>query len=261
MLRRTGLLIAAALLVPLSACSDGEVKEAKGDTAAKTVDNSETKLEDADVKKVVEALSSSDPEELKDALPLTTPGSVAEAYLKHQVNLTTAAIDGGTEYQAGTVKKVDGGYQDCDDASDKSTRVVFGGFESTEGKLATLTVDSTPLADRIASGDGSTKKAGDLAEVEFLSAYKTVTSGDLHVVISVTSAGDPININQYQAKYRGTDKRQSTATAGEGPTELAADSRANVAMVFKNADIGGEVTIQLLSEDYMTTETVTFKTR
>lgn len=262
MLHRLATAISVTALVLLVGCSgDGDSKPASGDTAAKTVANDEPELADDDIKAVLEAFAGNEPAEIEETLDLVAPGSVAEAYARYQIASNNAAIDGGTPYEIDTLKKVDDGYEACTDTSDRDTCAVWGDFESKDGKLANLTVNGKKIADRLTVGDGSSTEAGSLADVEFLAAYKSVQSGDLFVLVSVTSGKRDINISQYEATYRGTDKRQSTASSGNGPTELAADSKATVAMIFKSANIGGKVKLEILDENYEGAQTVTLRTK
>lgn len=101
---------------------------------------------------------------------------------------------------------------------------------------------------------------GSLATAEFVSSYKTAAN-DLVVTFGVESSGQKLSIGLYEATYRAPSGRQSTATFGDGPTELGADSKATIAMGFEKAEPGGKVTLTIADENYTTEKSITVKTR
>lgn len=251
--------IAVTIVLLLTGCGGSDAKVAEGDTTAKKVEGD--KLSNSDIEKYFEAIASGDPTKTEDVLPLTAPGSIAFAYARYRADADNAAIDGGTPLPASTITKVDGGFESCDDAADKSTCVVWSDFESVGGKLAKFTVNGVDIADRISIGDGSKTNVGSLGTIEFLGAYQSVQNGGVIVNTRVTSKKDAINIASYEATYRGTDKRQTTAAEAAGPTELGADSTAYVSMYFEHAKPGGELKMSLSSKDFMTSVDARIKTR
>lgn len=193
-------------------------------------------------------------------MTLAAPGSVAAAYAQYNVDANQAAIDGGSDYDDETLSEIDGGYKSCSGGTSDDDCVTWTDFESSDGKISSLKVNETDISKRISIGNGRSKKAGDLATVELLTAYQSVQANDMVVNALIKSGDGEITIGTYEAKYRGPDGRQTTASAAEGPTELDADSTANVTLSFKNAKPSGEVTITVYNEDY-DEETVTLKTR
>jgi hypothetical protein len=261
-LRRFTALAFAASLVLAGCGGGGDVQEAKGDTSAKTVesDKDAPELKGSAVKAYFDAISYSDPQKMEAVKDTVAPGSIAAAYLQEQSDVSNAGIDAGTPYDGGPAKKVDGGFENCDEVDDKDSCTKWTDLEQVDGKLAKFKVNGVDLTDRIAIGDGSKAEAGDLATVEFLSTYKSVQADYIFVNLRVTSGKEPISLNSYSAKYRGTDKRQSTATADStGPTDIEADSTAYIALVFKASAIGGEVKLGVFNSDYDET-TVAIKT-
>jgi hypothetical protein len=266
--------IAIAVVAPLVLTGCGgssDVKPAKGDTSANTVQGKEAKrdaaadrdaeLKDEAVAQYFDAISYSDPEKMEAVKSVVAPGSIAAAYLQEQSDVSNAGIDAGTPYDGGPAKKIDGGFENCDETDDENSCTKWTDLEQVNGRLAKFTVNGTDITDRIAVGDGTKANAGSLASVEFLSTYKSVQSEVVFVNLRVTSDKEPVNLNLYSATYRGTDKRQSTATADStGPTELEADSTAYVSLIFKAGAIGGDVKLGVSDSDYNEIE-ATIKTR
>jgi hypothetical protein len=254
----TSLVSIAALA---SGCGGGsDVPPAKGDTSAKTVKGEDSELENADLRKFFDAIATSDPDKMAAVESLVAPGSIAAAYLQEQTDASNAAIDAGLVYQAGTTEKVKGGYQNCDKTEDEPSCVTWTDLEQVGGKLAKFTINDIDISDRISVGDGSKQKAGELATVEFLSAYKSVQSDQIFINVRVTSGNEKLMLDTYSATYRGADKRQSTATDSTGPTELDADSTAYLSLIFKASKIGGVAKLRILDEDYNRDVEVAIKT-
>lgn len=262
MLQRLLVTIFAILALVLTGCG-GETSDSKpadGDASAKKVENDEPKLANDDIEKFFKAISSADPDRIEGVKSLAAPDSVAAAYAQQQQDVINAGIDGGVPQDESTLKKVDKGYENCPSGQPDSC-IVWDDFEAARGKLAKFTVDDIDITDRISIGDGSTKKAGDLATLEFRSAYKSVQSGHVFVSVLVTSSNEKINIGSYEATYRGVDKRQSTAVDVSGLTELDADSVATLAMVFKAAEVGGTVKVRIMNSEYANEQIVEIKTQ
>lgn len=258
------LVVASVLVVGtlLAGCGgDPDVKPAKGDTNAKKVEGKAPELEDADIRRFFEAIAAYDPDKMKSVRTLAAPGSLAAAYLQEQSDASNALIDAGSGDDDGSnLNKVDGGYENCSDPSDPKNCVTWANFESVEGKLAKFTINDTDISDRITVGDGSKQKAGDLATIEFLSAYKSVQSDQIFVNVRVTSNKQKIDLNAYSATYRGKDKRQSTATDATAPTELDADSTAYISMIFKASKVGGVAKLTVSDENFDAEQEVAIKT-
>ncbi|MCW2789508.1 MAG: hypothetical protein JWP56_1811 [Aeromicrobium sp.] len=252
---RTRLFLVSAtssLTLLLAGCGgDPDVKDATGDTSAKTVQGEKPSVASKDLQRYFDAVASSDPDALAAVEDVAAPGSVAAAYLQEQSDVSNAGIDAGSPYDGGTAKKVDGGYENCDDTTDEDSCVKWGDLEQVDGKLAKFTINGTDISDRISVGDGTKVDADKIASVEFLSSYKSVQSEVVFVNVRVASKKTPISLNIYDATYRDADKRQTTSTTDStGPTELDADSTAYVSLVFKASAIGGTVNLGMYDSNF-----------
>ncbi|MEQ4205795.1 hypothetical protein [Actinopolymorpha sp. B9G3] len=261
------LLIAVAAVAALIAAGCApEVAATEEDTPAKATtqkpadaaaDPEEPKADPA-LREYTDAAASFDPVAMREtAKDLTVPGSVAEAYLLHLANNSEAALDGGTmypEYGAPTAK--DGGLQYCaSDIDGAKACTIWGNFKTSEGKITDLTVDGKEIGPRLTLGGNTTVQSGG-ATWEFLSAYRSIQSEALWVVVKVTTT-NAIDVFSYEAKYRAPDGKQRTAAQADGPTELAADSTAMIAFAFPGAQPGGSVTVEGCANDCMSDYTAT----
>lgn len=263
------------LAMLFAACGGSDVEPATGDEAVATVEQSPSESQQSSstppeeppalpseevVRQYFDALSEYDPAALRRALRLTEEGSTAHAYGGYILALVNAAIDGGLPYEGAPVTKVAGGYESCD-VSDPSSCVTWTNVKGRDGKIVAFKVSNRDVSQRITAGNGSTVAAGDLASVEFLYAYKSVQSDNLVVPVAVRSGATPVKIAAYQATYRDASGRQITASGTDGPDELAANSRATVAMTFPGARPGGVVSLPFFSDDFMVEAQAQFRTR
>lgn len=254
---------AIALIVMSGGCGGPEVKEATSDRSAATAKQD---VDDEEVETYFEAHASGDVAELESAAELAAPGSIANAYALQQSHVHNALIDGGQPSEAGILKKVDDGYRMCQtqivdiEGNEEETCYTYADFESTDGKLASFTINGKELDERISLGNGEKVKAGRFGRVEFLSAYKAA-SNDLYVAVRFTTKDVAASFGGYEATYRSPKGRQATASGHVGNTDVDADSTSYEAMIFSKAEPGGVVRIPISSEDFMSEEVVTLKTR
>jgi predicted small lipoprotein YifL len=272
---------ATALLTAfaLTGCGEDPVtKPATGDNNADTVSESTTDQTDASstpdepeepelptdeqVETLVVAVASRDAGELKDAIGLTKPGSLANAYVSYVAAAVDALIDGGqsTGYEV-TTSKVDGGYKACFPDEPDRECLTLADFEGEDGLLVDMTVDGKALRGTIVEGSKAAKSSGALGKVEFL--YGRANSDGVWVVMKMSSNDQPVNFGPYESTYRTSEGRQVTASSDGviGPTSLAANSTATVAVLYQSVDLGGQVTMPVYSEDYTGDESVTFATK
>jgi hypothetical protein len=266
---------AAVFALVLAGCSGDEAKPASGDddsvaqvdpdpstppaeTSSEPVD---TDLpSDDDIEAYFNAVSTYDVGDLKHAMKLSEPGSIAEAYAGYFLGAANASIDGGYPLAGDLPIKVDGGYKACTGKGEDAC-VTWADVEGRDGKIVNFTINGKELGPRISAGTGKSVDAGSLGQVKLLYAYQSVQSGGMFVVAEVRSGAAPITIGSYQATYRSREGRQSTAAETTGPTELAAKSLATIVLSFPNAEPGGTVTIPMFSEDFMTDGQAVLKTR
>lgn len=187
----------------------------------------------------------SDPEVMREALPLTEDGSPANVYVTHLANTAEAALDGGTPLTDTTHEKLDdSSFKSCDDPSLEETCVTFGDFKvNASGQLVDLTVDSKAIGDRLTAGNGEVVSAGG-AKFTFLTANRSIQSNALFVSVKVEAGNKAINPFAASATYRSPDGKQRQATQAYGPTDIDAKSNSIVTMIFQGVKAGGKVTLE-----------------
>jgi len=256
-------LFAIAPILVNGACGGPDVKEATSDRSAATA---KQEVDGEEVEAYFEAHASNDVAELESAAKLAAPGSLANAYALHQSNVENASIDAGQPSESGTTKKVDGGYRICEtqivdvEGTEEETCYTYADFESTDGKLASFTINGKELDDRISLGNGEKVKAGRFGRIEFLSSYKSAAN-DLYVTVRFTTRSVAASFGGYEATYRSPEGRQATASGHIGNAEVDADSTSYEAIIFSKAEPGGVVRIPISSEDFMSEKVVRLKTR
>lgn len=265
-MRRSVFVVPAAALF-LAACGNGgsgtetvatvaSIPTATQSSSSTTPPPTAAKPASADPKilqEFAEAVGSySDPDAVRAALILTTPGSPAYVYVSHLANTSEAALDGGAPLPDQTTEKIDDSeFKACDDPTDKKTCITFGGFKvDASGKLVDLTVSQKLISDRLTAGSGEqVTSAGN--KFTFLTAYKSIQSGALFVSVKVEAGAKPISPNTFSATYRSPDGKQREATTAYGPVDIDAKSNAMVTMVFQGVQPGGKVTLDGCISDCM----------
>ena len=275
-LTRGNIAVGVAALALVAGCGDNaaDVKPTSGGSVA-TADASSFESQstepdidtdlpsDDEVEDYFTALGSEDPNVLEHALDLAAPGSLAYAYLDYRLQAVKASIDGGLTGSEDTlqVEEIDGGYQYCTDPTDDQTCAKWTDIEGRDGAVANFRVNGEPLDARLTAGNGQAVPAGSLGSVELLYAYESPVSNSLNVVARAQSADEPVTVAIYDATYHDASGRQSKAADNYGPSDLAANANANVMMIFPTATLGGEVTVSMFSEDFMTEEAAELKTK
>ena len=258
-----------ALLASLAACGGDKASEDEGGNEANVVGGAATTAatetgsgesgapSNDTVEAFIDALASRDPDELADAMDLVVPGSYAEAMVTYYIAITDAVIGAGYDIEdlAGETEEIDGGYRICNDSSDKDTCAEITDIVGRDELVSGFKIDGEDRTDKLVVGSGESIPAEALADVTLRAAGEQTTPDRLNVVIDVTSGAQPISISAYSATYRTPEGRQvqvSSDASFVGSTELQADSTTTVLLVFQNAAIGGDVTLELVSEDYET---------
>lgn len=257
-----------ALFGPLAACGGDKASEDKGGNQAHvaggattaTPDQTEPEDSGAPSEETVEAyfnaLASRDPDDLADAMDLAVPGSYAEAMLKYYSSIMDAVFAAGytVDDVAGRIKEIDGGYRICDDPADSDSCSELTDIVGSSGLVSGFKIDGQDRTDKLVVGSGTPISAEALADVTLRGASEQTTPDRLNVVIDVKSGAQPVSINAYSATYRTPEGRQIEASSDSivGSTDLQPDSTTTAVLVFPNAAIGGEVTLEVVDEDYET---------
>ena len=191
---------------------------------------------------------------------MAVAGSFAEASVIYYLAIMDAVFAAGysAEDLAGDINEIDGGYRICNDPSDSDTCTEFTDIVGTGGRVSGYAIDGEDRTDMLVLGSGQSIPAGALADVTLRAAAEQTTPDRLNVVLDITSGSQPSSINAYSAIYRTHEGRQIEASGDSiiGSTDLRPDSTTSVVLVFPNAKIGGEVILEVVSEDYDTTEVV-----
>jgi major membrane immunogen (membrane-anchored lipoprotein) len=256
--RRYAVAVAAIASLTLAGCGDEDAAPSGSDSPSASADGGLPSA--ADLQTYFAAIASRDPDQLEEALPLAGPGSIAEVYAGYNLAIATASLDGGQAPAQGEVSEVDGGYQGCEPDGAEESCVTWADLEGADGKLVDFTVDGEELDDRLKSGDGEVVESGGLGTAELLYAYQSVQSGALFVLAEVSSNGEDVGLANGEGAYSDSAGGEILATSTLGPSELAGDSQATIALIFQGAELGGSVTIPLYSADYQTHEELRLET-
>lgn len=242
--------VTSSLLLALTACGGNPpTTETENGNAAKA--SQEAEVSDDEIDDFFKAIAKSDTDSLRSAASeLAASDSFAEGYATHLANVTEADLDAGYSTEPSEYKKSSDGYQSCsEDLEGEEVCTEYTDLETQGGKLASFSVNGTPLEERLTLGDGSSVNAGELAKVELLSAYKS-GRGDLFVVMKIDSRGEEVSPYVNQATYRAPNGRQSTASSDSSYIDgLAPDSSATMYAIFPRAEVGGEVTLTVATTD------------
>lgn len=241
--------IASSFLLILGACSGNPPTTETEDAAASKA--SQTSEAGDAVDDFFKTIAKSDTDDLRSvSSELAAPGSLAAGYATHLANVNEADQDSGIPNASSEYRKSADGYATCgtDDAGEELC-TKYSDLKTKGGKLATFAVNGVDLGERLTLGDGSTVSAGNLGKVELLSAYKSGL-GDLYVVLKISSGGREISPYVNQALYRAPNGRQSTASPESSYIDgLAPNSSATMYAIFPRADVGGEVSLTLATND------------
>ena len=241
-------LLAIALALTLaSGCGGGlKTSDSKGGATAKSVDQPDvgTKANSKELSLFFTAVAESDIDKLTEAKKLAAPDSIAFAYASEQLDVANSVLDSGTPTtDPQTLKETDDGYEGC--VPDGADCTKWADIESRDGKIANFTVNGKEINDRLSIGNGKTVDVGNIASVEFLSAYQSAQSDILLVNLKVKSKGLKVSQYPWNATYRAPDGR--TAKAGEailGPEDMEPNSLSYVTVMFEHARPGGDIKLQ-----------------
>lgn len=202
------------------------------------------------------ALSDVKPEQQLEATKYSAPGSLAEAYALEQSAHTQARLDGGNLDTAGGELFFERDEVHlCPPGTDapRDERELFcsvySEFEVQEGRLVNFHAGESSLEGRLAIGDGEVSLIGELGTAEYLASYVTI-SGDLVVILEITSQIDTLTIPSYDATYLSSSGRGIEVSYTDGPFELKRDRVANVAFAFSGGELGGVLELEFYDEDF-----------
>ncbi|MFW6041826.1 MAG: hypothetical protein ACOC8M_02380 [Guyparkeria sp.] len=276
--KTTGCAAVAALVAIVGCSNSGEDEVAATDASTSTQApvttvspstqespeaDMEGKQEEPDVDEAIrtylDGIASWSPSAARDALEYAAPDSVAHAYMQHQINVAEAALDGGLQYGQPTVEAIDGGYELCDSV-DASLCNEFTEIETIDGVVEDFLIDGTSPGSLLVVGNGDVVESQDVS-VEFLTAYRAISSNTLFVTVGVETGEEQVELNIYSAAYRAPDGEQRQPADAMGPYEIGAESTATIALLFPEAEPGGTVTLDgYVGDDFANTVEFTIQT-
>ena len=198
-----------------------------------------------DAKPYFEALTSRDATKMAVAVRSAAPGSLAMAYMKHQLNSVNADLDAGLDAPDETLTKKGSGFRSCSDDAEtgETTCFTYGKFKvGSNGKLASFSVNGRPLTGRVVLGGGKVVDSS-AAKVSLLSAYQTA-SGYLTVAVKVRTKGAPVAFFDPVATYRAPNGQQRAQSGQSGLQDFGANSQGTRLFFFKGPlKFGGTMTL------------------
>ncbi len=247
-----GAALAAAVLM-LAGCggNDSPAEPAGSDDSASVATDAEESgaptPKEVNAKPYFQSLTSREPTEMARAARGSAPGSLAMAYMTHQMNGTNADLDGGLDTLEETLTEKGNEFQSCSDnpESGDTTCYTYNKFKvAAGGKLASFSINGKPLTGRVVLGGGKVVDSS-VAKVTFLSAYQTA-NGYLAVTVKLRAKDAPVVFYDPSATYRAPNGQQRALANQSGLSELAADSVGTQAFYFKGPlKFGGTMTLQI----------------
>jgi hypothetical protein len=189
-------------------------------------------------------------------LDLSTPGSPAHLYARHQI-AGTRALGPSTA----TVEFGDDSVETCIDgynAAGQTEQLCYTYADFTAdpdtGLLETFSVNGNPVADRIRAGDEQGASSQGVT-VNVVTAYLTAL-GDVMLNLDVTnSLTTPLNVTDYDFQYVDTSGRQFAPSQdffSQLPSEIQPGATAPVLAAFSQAPFGGTFTFVGFTNEFMT---------
>jgi hypothetical protein len=249
--------------VLLAGCggSDGpavtEADDAAGDTTSTTTT---TVVDDpsAGAEAYMRAFASNDPQTMLEMQDLAQRGSLAYGYALHQQAVTEVLQQGATPVPDDVVVTEDTVVLTGMDDNNQPYDTTYGDFEvdPDTGRLVNFTVNGTALEGRISVG-GQAVTAHGITVAPF-TAYQTVVSDDLWVVVDITNnAGQPFSNAAYDSSYVGPDGIQTQAETADAADEIQAGATARALITFLGAPLGGQLFYKGFLDDFLTEVNVT----
>jgi hypothetical protein len=251
MMRRVPVILAAIGAVLLVGCgNDPEVvrEDSTSSTTASTT-TTEPPTDAEAVRQYFDALATQEPSEMEKMTSAAAPESPAALYAVHQSASTQSYISSGAVLQPQTTSYSKEEVTVCgtDTADDPEVCTTFSGFVVDDsGLLTDFKVNDEELAPRLGTTDQG-ELAGPGVTVRLVSAYRSVQSGDLMVVVSATAGSGEVELESYSASFVAEDGTQYEAAAGTGPSDLRAGATATFTSSFAGAPLGGRYIVDLLT--------------
>lgn len=247
-----GLALAVAAAPALIGCSS-EPPSVPADNAAANVIQSDEKSEEpqseepegpsqAELLAYFEALATSDPGMMTDAVEMAAPGSNAQAYAVYLRGVAQSDRDGGYPTEPQTAKQIEGGFQLCSGVGSSEECSDYTNIQHDGAQIADFYTGGNPLAGRISLGSGEAQSLGEAGSASLVAAYRS-NAGAVVVVFEISSSSDGMWAT---ATYTAPDGRQASSSLMTGPAELGSGAFANYTYFFEGAEFGGQVSLQAI---------------
>ena len=245
----TGLL---AMTLTFAGCSEDPTASTsvvtESEASAPVVEQAEV---DEAARAYVEALASEDLRAMRRVQKAAAPGSLAQAYMRHQANGRESDLDGGYPSQAsGEVgESEDGILRACYESAESGEKTCYeyGEFKvNANGALASFTIDGKALVGRLTVGNGK-PATSPLADFVFDTAYIT-QNGTLAVSGIIRTKGAGVFI-EAGSNYRSPNGRVRALSYSSGLNEFPANSRSAFTAYFDGPiKFGGEMNLVFVED-------------
>lgn len=254
-------LLAVGLVV---ACGEEEGDEPRVETQETTATTNEpepettttTEVDDAQAaaKDYFDAFATYDPSQMQRMLELSAPGSLAHNYARFQIALTMASEQEGQLLEPEQVQVENGAITLCPESVGELECFTFSDFIADEDSqlLVDFSAGGQPLAGRLVGGNGTKVEAGG-AQFEMVAGYRSTTTDQFSVALSIQNGPNDINLNLYTAEYIGPDGVQQSATTATGPIQLRPNTVSTALISFQAAAPGGRLFLGGSSADFTQT--------
>lgn len=254
---RTSLaVISSVAILALTACGGDDPEEvgqvAPGETKASVADPpSEAASEvpvgptDEDLRQFVELLSTNQPNDVMQALKMTSKGSAAHAVLTVWNARDTASQTAGNDSsEPSTIAGSDGSFEVC---SKEPPCQTWSGFKADGDLIAEFAIDGKRMRDRVILGPKRQFQIGGLATTRLIGSYKFVSTGGVGIYLEVTAKAD-VTLGWDSDAYVGPDGAQVGTNGVDSPGTLRSGAKAIIGYYFPEAELGGELYITAVED-------------
>lgn len=204
---------------------------------------------DDDIREYVDAIAGREIGDLRSAEELVVEGSPAAGYLAYFIHSVEAERDSGfRNYITSTVESIDDGLEICSRADGEELCTDYEAFTGEMGLIYGFEVQGEPVADRLIMGSGSTVEGPGGVSAELISSYRN-SSGTHTIVSYIIRSGDQ-SLMVLDPSFRSPEGRSSKSEQGLGVFDLPANSMSHFTAWFPVSDLGGELHLELMSDDF-----------
>jgi hypothetical protein len=180
---------------------------------------------------------------------LAAPGSIAEAYVKEQYDVTLALQQAGQSLDASTFTKVGDSYKSCGSGSTQAKScVTWSNVEAHGSRIANFTVSGKSLKGRLSMGSGKAAPVGSLGTVQVKASYQSVQSDALFIAFKLKAGSLPLMVDQTDSAYLTKNGTQVTAQDVYGPDKLLPHAVGNYYMAFPHVSVGGRLVLNVIDQ-------------